>query len=64
MQLLTVAAVCCPGKVVSVLEGGYGRYAPDNSKESVSGWTLSRANLAENVGAHMSALAGVNCHAD
>lgn len=23
-QLVSVAAICCPGKVVSVLEGGYG----------------------------------------
>ena len=63
-QILTVASVCCPGKVVSVLEGGYGNYAPDNSKESVSGWTVSREKLAENVSAHLSALAGVTCHAE
>ena len=25
-QLLAVSAVCCPGRVVSVLEGGYGAY--------------------------------------
>ena len=59
-QLLDVAAVCCPGKVVSVLEGGYGTYAADNSKDSVSGWMLSRSQLAENVSAHLSALAGIN----
>jgi hypothetical protein len=25
-QIMAVARVCCPGRVVSVLEGGYGRY--------------------------------------
>lgn len=59
-----MSAVCCPGRVVSVLEGGYGNYTADNSKQSVSGWALSRAQLAENVSAHLSALAGVTCHAD
>lgn len=34
-QLLGVAAVCCPGRVVSVLEGGYGSY--EFSKESTTG---------------------------
>ena len=50
--------------MVSVLEGGYGNWAADNSKESLTGWALSRQQLAENVSAHLSALAGVNCHAD
>jgi len=57
-QLLSVAAVCCPGRVVSVLEGGYGVY--EFSKTSESGWAISRAQLGENVAAHLSALAGVN----
>ena len=64
LQCLSVAAVCCPGKVVSVLEGGYGAYQPDNSKESATGWTVSRSQLAENVSAHLSALAGIGCHAE
>ena len=34
-QLLGVAAVCCPGRVVSVLEGGYGSY--EFNKESTTG---------------------------
>ena len=58
-QLLGVAAICCPGRVVSVLEGGYGSFEP--TKETESGWMVSRAQLAENVGAHLSALAGVQC---
>ena len=60
-QLVDVAAVCCPGKVVSVLEGGYGNY--EATKATESGWAISRASLAENVGAHLSALAGVNSRA-
>ena len=61
-QLLGVAAVCCPGRVVSVLEGGYGAYV--FSKDAQSGLGISRTQLAEAVTAHLSALAGVNCHAD
>ena len=43
---------------VQVLEGGYGVY--EFSKTSESGWAISRAQLGENVAAHLSALAGVN----
>ena len=57
-QLLSVAAVCCPGRVVSVLEGGYGVY--EFSKSSETGWAISRTQLGENVAAHLAALAGVN----
>ena len=57
-QILAVAAVCCPGRVVSVLEGGYGVY--EFCKSTESGWAISRAQLGENVAAHLSALAGVN----
>ena len=57
-QLVSVAAICCPGRVVSVLEGGYGNY--EATRDTESGFTVSRAGLAENVGAHLSALAGVN----
>jgi acetoin utilization deacetylase AcuC-like enzyme len=60
-QLLNVASVCCPGKVVSVLEGGYGTYVL--SKQAASGNRISRDKLAENVAAHVSALTGVQCHA-
>ena len=61
-QVLGVAAVCCPGRLVSVLEGGYGSW--QFSKESATGFVLSRTGLAENVAAHLSALAGARCHAD
>jgi len=57
-QLLAVGARCCPGKVVSVLEGGYGTY--EFSKESTTGFTINREQLSENVVAHMSAMLGVN----
>ena len=56
-----VASVCCPGRVVSVLEGGYGSYQA--TRQTESGWAVSRSQLAENVGAHLSALAGVNSRA-
>ena len=57
-ELLRVAAVCCPGRVVSLLEGGYGAY--EFSKTSATGWTISRAQLGENAAAHASALVGVS----
>ena len=57
-ELLRVAAVCCPGRVVSLLEGGYGTY--EFSKTSATGWTISRAQLGENAAAHASALVGVS----
>ena len=57
-ELLRVAAVCCPGRVVSLLEGGYGTY--EFSKTSTTGWTISRAQLGENAAAHASALVGVS----
>ena len=57
-QLLGVSSVCCPGRTVSVLEGGYGAY--EYSKTAASGFEVSRSQLADNVGAHLNALAGVN----
>uniref|UniRef100_A0A7S4BCC0 histone deacetylase n=2 Tax=Chrysotila carterae TaxID=13221 RepID=A0A7S4BCC0_CHRCT len=56
-QLMAVAARCCPGRVVSVLEGGYGTW--EFSKKSETGWDISRETLSENAAAHMSALAGI-----
>ena len=61
-QLLRVANVCCPGRLVSVLEGGYGTLK--ETKDTQTGYALDRDNLAENVGAHLSALAGVTSHVD
>lgn len=60
-QMLAVASICCPGRLVSTLEGGYGAY--EFSKDSATGWAVSRSQLAENVAAHLSALAGINCFA-
>jgi len=57
-QLLAVSTICCPGKVVSVLEGGYGSY--EFCKAEDSGFRVVRSQLAENCMAHLSALAGVN----
>ena len=61
-QVLSVASVCCPGRVVSVLEGGYGSYV--FSKDAQSGLGIARTQLAENVTAHLAALSGVQCQAD
>mmetsp|Transcript_7247 Transcript_7247/g.21838 ORF Transcript_7247/g.21838 Transcript_7247/m.21838 type:complete len:350 (-) Transcript_7247:497-1546(-) len=57
-QVMAVAAICCPGRVVSVLEGGYGKYLP--TKLTESGWMISPENLSENCLAHVAALGGVN----
>ena len=37
-QILAISRICCPGRVVSVLEGGYGRskWVPDTSMPSVT----------------------------
>ena len=61
-ELMRIGEACAGGRVVSVLEGGYGSW--QFAKESATGYTLSREGLAENVAAHLSALAGVRCHAD
>ena len=61
-QILSVASVCCPGRVVSVLEGGYGSYVL--SKDAQSGLGISRSQLAENVAAHLASLSGGPCSAD
>ncbi|OQR86991.1 histone deacetylase [Achlya hypogyna] len=51
-QLVRVANACCDGRVVSVLEGGYGR------KEKRAGKTLVLDTLQESAIAHIRALAG------
>jgi hypothetical protein len=45
-------------QVVSVLEGGYGRYVP--TKLTESGWVISPDNLSDNCLAHVAALSGLN----
>ncbi|KAL1496730.1 hypothetical protein AB1Y20_014323 [Prymnesium parvum] len=57
-QLVSISMICCPGKVVSVLEGGYGAY--EYSKTSATGYEVSREQLAENVGQHLVALTGAH----
>lgn len=49
-ELMGIANLCCDGRVVSVLEGGYGHYS------RVVG--IDRTSLARNVCAHVGALAG------
>ena len=52
-QLLAVANICCDGRVVSVLEGGYGELRMKDGK-----WDYEREPLAANAAAHVRALAG------
>lgn len=49
-KILEVADICCQGRVVSVLEGGYGRSAPNNEPG------LDRSNLAECAVRHLHAM--------
>ena len=55
-QVLAVARICCDGRVVSALEGGYGRWqrAPKSSSRR---YVMTRDNLASNVvGGHIKSL--------
>jgi acetoin utilization deacetylase AcuC-like enzyme len=54
-QLLGVANVCCEGRVVSVLEGGYGTQVHDRHAEK---WFFNRDHFAAHALAHTRALAG------
>jgi hypothetical protein len=45
--------MCCQGKIVSVLEGGYGEL-----KQQAGKWVFDREVLATNAAAHVRALAG------
>ena len=51
--LAGVAKVCCEGRVVSVLEGGYGTQVHDHKTKK---WTFNRDQFANNVAAHVKAL--------
>lgn len=51
--LIGVAKVCCEGRVVSVLEGGYGTQVHDHKTKK---WTFNRDQFANNVAAHVKAL--------
>ena len=53
-KVMDVATLTCDGKLVSVLEGGYGRW-----KKVQKGYTIDRTLLAENCTAHVKALAGL-----
>jgi acetoin utilization deacetylase AcuC-like enzyme len=49
-KILEIADICCQGRVVSVLEGGYGRSTPG------AGLELDRSNLAECALRHLHAM--------
>ena len=60
--ILDVASKCCDGRVVSVLEGGYGEYV--NMPKEVAAASgirvgLKRDNLARNCAAHLTAMCGL-----
>lgn len=50
-KVLEVADICCQGRVVSVLEGGYGRSLPTSNTHE-----LDRSNLAECAVRHLQAM--------
>jgi acetoin utilization deacetylase AcuC-like enzyme len=52
-EIMNVANITCDGRVVSVLEGGYGQYV--NNKPSDK---FDRSSLGKNVAAHMRGLIG------
>ena len=53
-EIMQVANMTCSGRVVSVMEGGYGHYSRAHG--------IDRSSLARNVAAHVSALAGRPVH--
>lgn len=55
-KIYAVARVCCGGRIVSVLEGGYGRHAFDPKTNRVN--IKDRSNLAQNCCAHVRGLVG------
>jgi len=54
-ELLKVADLCCNGRIVSVLEGGYGSY-PSSKKQNSVGGGLDRNILSECSAAHVDRL--------
>jgi acetoin utilization deacetylase AcuC-like enzyme len=63
-EVQRVADICCDGRVVSVLEGGYGKY---DKKTDIFGLgkgavpaRIDRSNLAENCAAHLRGLIGTS----
>eukprot|EP00604_Paraphysomonas_vestita_P003519 CAMPEP_0174820610 /NCGR_PEP_ID=MMETSP1107-20130205/4541_1 /TAXON_ID=36770 /ORGANISM="Paraphysomonas vestita, Strain GFlagA" /LENGTH=442 /DNA_ID=CAMNT_0016036263 /DNA_START=1556 /DNA_END=2884 /DNA_ORIENTATION=+ len=63
MELVKIADICCNGRLVSVLEGGYGSYpgssssvsnsSRSNKTEKSKGGYLDRSILSESAGAHL-----------
>jgi hypothetical protein len=53
--------VCCEGRVVSVLEGGYGRFERKTEvlRRGMHASQICRENLVQNAVAHLHALVGV-----
>jgi acetoin utilization deacetylase AcuC-like enzyme len=67
-QILAVSRICCPGRVVSVLEGGYGRskWVPDavstTDEEIVGTQNVTGAELAAPPTQHVSHQGGSKGH--
>jgi acetoin utilization deacetylase AcuC-like enzyme len=55
-KILEIADICCHGRVVSVLEGGYGRTPPDVQTNPKEETTLDRTVFAECAVRHLHAM--------
>ena len=55
-KILEIADICCSGRVVSVLEGGYGRSQPNQSDASELPRSLDRSIFSECAVRHLHAL--------
>ena len=56
-RINAVANLCCDGKVVSVLEGGYGRWTKKRVGNTTE-FVIDRTLLADNCSAHIRAMVG------
>jgi len=64
-QVQDVAELCCNGRVISVLEGGYGKVGPPVPLASASAQSpLVLDDLADNCAGHLSALLGQRARTD
>ena len=56
-KINNVANLCCDGRVVSVLEGGYGRWTRRRNG-NMTEFVIDRTLLADNCTAHIRAMVG------
>ena len=58
-NLVKLANICCQGRIISVLEGGYGKWTK-NTGDDPKKMELNRDSFAKSVAAHVLALSGVS----